>query len=110
MISTSVQVRYWHDSERLFRHATRVTRGNSVAHLRLGLVLLASGRTEDAVEQLREATRLRPDQGEAYAHLAGALHTLGDDPAALRAAERARRQGFEPPRELMRQLEPSTGR
>ncbi len=59
-LTTHAQVRVWRDSESLFRHALRVTEGNHVAHLNLGLALLHDDRLQEARPHLEAARRLAP--------------------------------------------------
>ena len=54
----------WRDSRTLWTHAVAVS-PSSVAHAKLGVLLDAEGRTEEAIGHFREAVRLRPDS--AYA-------------------------------------------
>jgi protein O-mannosyl-transferase len=75
--TTAVQLEHWRDTEPLFRQALRVTRDNYVAHQGLGNHLLAAGRTEEAIEELAEATRLRPRWAMARGNLADALVAAG---------------------------------
>jgi tetratricopeptide (TPR) repeat protein len=66
------QVGYWRDSATLFARSLAVTRGNWLAHLKLGNVEARRGRGAEAEAHYRETIRLRPDQGEAH-HNLGAL-------------------------------------
>ena len=43
-VATFRQVRTWRDTETLFEHALRVTEGNAVAHVNLGLAVARAGR------------------------------------------------------------------
>ena len=47
---TERQIWFWHDSERLFRHAVNVTEGNFLAWNNLGFFLQNSGKTAEAME------------------------------------------------------------
>jgi tetratricopeptide (TPR) repeat protein len=58
------QTGVWRDSRTLWTHAVAVS-PSSVAHAKLGVLLDAEGRTEEAIAHFREAVRLRPDS--AYA-------------------------------------------
>lgn len=55
----------------------------------LGASLMHAGEVAQAVEALRRATVLQPDDSEAHANLADALQHLGDAPGAIASAERA---------------------
>jgi Flp pilus assembly protein TadD len=57
---TTLQLGYWHDSERLFRHALEVTRDNYVAQNNLGVALLKEGKLDEAITHYRVAVTLRP--------------------------------------------------
>ncbi len=59
-VMTWKQVGYWHDSERLFRHALVVTRDNWVAHQNLGHALLAQGREDEAIIEYQAAVAIQP--------------------------------------------------
>jgi len=63
------QTRYWHDSEKLFQHAVRVTSYNSLAHLNLGFALLQQGRTDEAVDHFSESLRIKPDSANTLTNL-----------------------------------------
>ena len=57
---TFAQLRVWRSSESLFLHALRVTEGNHVAHINLGMVLYRDGRLDEASAHLVAAQRLVP--------------------------------------------------
>jgi tetratricopeptide (TPR) repeat protein len=67
------QVRYWHDSERLWRHTLAVTTDNDVAHLGLGQLLLDQKRLNDAIAELQTVVARHPNDVDARLRLAGAL-------------------------------------
>jgi predicted CXXCH cytochrome family protein len=56
---------------------------------RLGTLLWAQQRRNEAVEAMREATRLRPVSAEGWRHLGGALASTGDLLGAIDALQRA---------------------
>lgn len=71
---TSLQVRYWRDSESLFRHAIAVTGANSVAEHNLGVALSAHpGELGEAVSHLKAAVRIDPGSARAHTDLGNAL-------------------------------------
>jgi len=81
----SAQVGVWRTGETLFTHAVQVTRANYLAHNNLGVALEAEGRFDAAIEQYREALRIKPDYDHARANLARALrgryeHAAAADP------------------------------
>ncbi len=59
-VVTTLQLRYWHDSEKLFRHALAVTRDNWLAHHSLGHALLAQGNEDEAISQYQAAAAIQP--------------------------------------------------
>lgn len=73
----SIQVRYWRNSEALFRHTLQVTTNNSVAHHCLGCVLVEQGKFDEAEEHFAETVRLKPSHDEARNNLGLALVLKG---------------------------------
>jgi protein O-mannosyl-transferase len=67
------QVWYWHDSERLWRHALAVTNENDVAHLALGQLLVDQKRLDDAITELQTVVDRHPNDIDARLKLANAL-------------------------------------
>jgi Tfp pilus assembly protein PilF len=63
--ATAVQVRHWHDSETLFRHALAVTTRNHVAHINLGHALVQQGRLAEAEDHLTQAIAIEPNAANA---------------------------------------------
>jgi protein O-mannosyl-transferase len=55
------QVRYWEDTESLFRQALSVTDGNYKAHHGVGTALLEQGRIAEAEDHIRQSLELRND-------------------------------------------------
>ena len=72
------QVSYWHDSERLWRHALAVTTENDVAHLGLGQLLLEQKRLDDAITELQTVVARHPNDVDARFKLANALSEKKD--------------------------------
>jgi len=70
---TRIQIGYWKDSEILFQYASVVIKNNWEAHARLGLVFSKEDRLDEAIDQYREALRLKPDDADAHYDLANAL-------------------------------------
>jgi tetratricopeptide (TPR) repeat protein len=86
------------DAEALFRRAVRQDTGFASAHAHLGLLFLQTGRTEDAVPELREAVRLDSSRVDASTALvkiwsdqAQAAVTAGDSEKALALLTDARK-------------------
>jgi Flp pilus assembly protein TadD len=84
------QAQIWKSSETLWTHALR-THPSSVAHLNLGVALLARGDPVVALRHFREALRLRPDYPDAYSNIGLVLAERGDLDEAIRHFEEARR-------------------
>ena len=85
------QLRYWRNSETLFRHTLAVTKNNYLAHNNLGAALVKQGRTDEAIRQFQEAIRLRPGEANARYNLALALLQRGQTDAAIRQFQEADR-------------------
>ena len=60
LVLTTMQVRYWKDSESLFQHAIEVTQGNYVAYNNLGVMERERHRLTQAIADYREALRDPP--------------------------------------------------
>jgi Flp pilus assembly protein TadD len=69
LIMTAWQLRYWQDSEILFRHALAVTQDNPVAHNNLGAAFLRKGQVDEAIIQLRKALETSPNYAGAHNNL-----------------------------------------
>jgi len=83
LVCTRVQVRYWHDSERLFRHAIAAVPNNYLGHNVLGKALDDLGRKEEAIRAWNEAIRLVPEFPEAQYNLGTTLLGQGKPEEAL---------------------------
>jgi Flp pilus assembly protein TadD len=71
--ATNQQTRLWQNSETLFRHAARVTRGNYLAYNNLGFYLSNRGETAEAIENYRESLKIKPDYEDALNNLGFSL-------------------------------------
>ena len=60
LVSARLQLRYWENGERLFRHAIEVTTDNCVAYNALGNALDSLGRKAEAMAAFVESVRLDP--------------------------------------------------
>ncbi len=71
------QAGFWRDSEALFSHALRVTRGNWVAYNNLGMICLGRGRYEEAADRFREAIGANDGYWIAHNNLGLAFVSMG---------------------------------
>jgi Tfp pilus assembly protein PilF len=67
------QVSYWHDTERLWRHALAVTKDNDVAHLALGQFYADQKKLDAALVELQTVVTRHPRDVDARLRLAKAL-------------------------------------
>jgi tetratricopeptide (TPR) repeat protein len=67
------QIGLWRNSETLFGHAVKVTRGNYLAYNNLGYYLNNQGRTTEAMVNYREALKINPAYEDALNNLGYAL-------------------------------------
>ena len=72
-LRAATQVWYWHDGERLWKHALAVTTQNDVAHLGLGGFLVKQKRLDEAIAELRTVVARHPNDLDARLKLASAL-------------------------------------
>jgi protein O-mannosyl-transferase len=77
LVCTSLQLRHWQDSEKLFRHAVEVTSGNYTAYDGLGSALEALGRRKEALACCAESVRLQPRYAEGQCDLGVLLLRMG---------------------------------
>jgi tetratricopeptide (TPR) repeat protein len=85
---TCKQLKYWRDSETLFRHALNITKNNYCAHYYLGIALAEKGQTEAAANQIGEAIHLNFDFVVAYSNHGVLPSSLGQtDPVISRLEE-----------------------
>jgi tetratricopeptide (TPR) repeat protein len=89
LFCTRVQVGYWHDSERLFRHAIAAVPNNYLGYNGLGKALDDLGRKEEAIRAWNEAIRLVPEFPEAQYNLGTSLLGQGQPEEALPHLRRA---------------------
>jgi tetratricopeptide (TPR) repeat protein len=88
-VRTQEQLRYWRDSESLFRHALAVTKGNYVAHNNLGNALLRKGQVDEAMAHYQKALAIQPDYELTHCNLGSALLQRGQVDEAIAHFQKA---------------------
>jgi tetratricopeptide (TPR) repeat protein len=83
LAATPIQVRYWKDSETLFRHTLAVTQNNSVFESNLGKFLIERGRMDEALPHLLRAVALSPSFATAHYNLGSVYLAKGRVAEAL---------------------------
>ncbi len=84
MISlASIQLRYWKNSETLYKRTLEVTEGNWVIHCNLGLVYLNQGRIDKAFWHFEQSIKAKPSYAMAYLNLGAAYVTINEFEKAL---------------------------
>ena len=76
------------EAERSYRSILAQFPGHAETYSRLGAVLMAQGKTRDAIHPMEQAIELQPDLFEAYANLSQAYMATGDVARAVDAAAR----------------------
>jgi Flp pilus assembly protein TadD len=74
------------------------------AHYRLALALARLGQIPEALGELQESRKLRPDYGPVYTQLASLHYIQGDYAAAWQEVKKARELGVEPTQEFLVRL------
>jgi Flp pilus assembly protein TadD len=91
LVATEIQLSYWRNSIRLFRHAIEATTDNFVAYTCLGETLRDLGMNKEALMLCTEAVRIAPNSPVAQYNLGMALlqdHRVGEAIEHLDAAAR----------------------
>lgn len=83
LIVTSLQLRTWQDSYKLFSHALSVTPDNFLARDNLGTALDKLGRSEEAVEQFQRSAQLEPRAPISFNNLGWHHERAGNLEAAM---------------------------
>jgi Tfp pilus assembly protein PilF len=84
VVLTSIQLRYWANTESLFRRAVSVTTDNYIAHNNLADYYLSKLRNDEARRHVIEALRVQPNYAEAHVNLATILRRAGQTDEAER--------------------------
>jgi tetratricopeptide (TPR) repeat protein len=82
-ISTAYQLRYWKNSDTLFRHAMEVTDHNATANVSIALYLTLHRELGDPVPFYNAALELSPGMAEAHSNLGALLGERGETDSAL---------------------------
>jgi Tfp pilus assembly protein PilF len=83
MAGSWLQVGYWKDSIKLFKHALDVTSNNYVAHYALGNALASQGDLVGSVSHYNKALKIKPKFAEAHNNLGNALALQGNLTGAI---------------------------
>jgi Flp pilus assembly protein TadD len=78
--------------------------GNPQVHFDLGLAEARAGNVDAAIQSLRRAVDLDPNNALAHEQLALLLYRKGETAAALTEAQAAAKGGYEPPKDVMDRL------
>ncbi len=71
------QAGYWHDYERLFRHAAAVTSDNFIALDNIGVSLFARGRLGEAMDYYQRSLRIQPKNAQTLNNVGAVLTRQG---------------------------------
>ncbi len=77
MLSTHNQVKHWQNSKTLFKHAIDVTEDNVFMLGNYGNALAEDGKTEEAIEYIRQAVAISPNWSNGHTDLAHTLYLAG---------------------------------
>jgi tetratricopeptide (TPR) repeat protein len=88
-LRTMDQLRYWRNSETLFRHTLALTSNNSLAYDNLGYYLYDHGRWEEAIQNYHQALKVNPADPVAYDDLGFCLYNHSRVEEAITNYERA---------------------
>jgi tetratricopeptide (TPR) repeat protein len=64
LVGTSLQLRYWHDAETLFRHTLQASKVKYIAYNYLGKAIEDAGRKDEALSFYLRAVQLKPGYAE----------------------------------------------
>ncbi|MGD0786320.1 MAG: tetratricopeptide repeat protein [Sedimentisphaerales bacterium] len=83
------QVSYWKNSFVLFSHALAVTQNNYIAYNNLGIAYVDLGRWSEAIDNCKQAIKIKPNLAESHVNLGIAYSNLGRWPEAIDAYKQA---------------------
>jgi tetratricopeptide (TPR) repeat protein len=83
MLVTWVSIKYWKDSAALYTRAIAVTDANYLAHMNLGVDLVAQGRYQEGMRELYTSLEENQDQAHAHNSLGVALYMVGRKDEAI---------------------------
>ncbi len=87
MLVTWVQIKYWKDSAALYQRAIAVTEANYLAHMNLGVDLVAQGRYQEGMRELYTSLEENQDLPHGRNSLGVALYMLGRKNEAIEQFE-----------------------
>jgi tetratricopeptide (TPR) repeat protein len=82
------QTQFWHDSERLWRHALAVDPNSSYAYVNLAAAMKIQGKADEAIHYYRKALALNPNLALAHQNLGELFFDQGDLDRAARSYRR----------------------
>ena len=83
MMTSWIQLKYWKNSIKLFKHTLKVNSNNAIAHNNLGTALSENNRTDEAIIHFHKALKIFPDYSEACYNLGLGLLTSGNYKKAI---------------------------
>lgn len=89
LYATYQQLKYWQDSETLFRRTVAVTTNNATAHAVLGFALAAKGSKTEARQEFQTALAIKPALHDVHNDLAVLYQSLGNAAEALQHYQEA---------------------
>jgi tetratricopeptide (TPR) repeat protein len=89
VLVTWVQVSYWKDSAALYRRAIAVTEANYMAHMDLGVDLVAEGRYQEGMRELYTSLEENPELAHGRNSLGVALYMTGRKEEAIEEFSRS---------------------
>jgi protein O-mannosyl-transferase len=88
-ICTHRQVSFWNNSFTLFSHVLEVTQSNYIAHNNLGIIYGKLGRYQDAIEEYKQAIKIKPGYVSAHSNLGDIYAKLGRYQDAIESSKQA---------------------